>query len=113
MDKPAETQASQVAEPTRHVSSWHVRVDIFEEGDTTTAHAVLIDKTASQESRSVAVRLPGTVSVPEIGDEVAVARALRLLADQMLVMAAEDISAVTHQPVTPVPVKPTTGSSAD
>jgi Domain of unknown function (DUF1876) len=94
------------AEPTRHISSWHVRVDIFEEGDTTTAHAVLIDaETAPIEARnvieahSVAVRLPGAASVPEIGDEVAVSRALRLLADQLLGMAADDISAITHQPV--------------
>jgi hypothetical protein len=114
MDKQAQDRAKQAAEPARHVSSWHVRVDIFEEGDTTTAHAVLVDKAASsQEARSSAVRLPGAVSVPEIGDEVAVARALRLLADQMLVMAAEDISAVTRQPVTPVPVTPTTDPSAD
>ena len=37
----------------------------------------------------------GSARVSEIGDEVAVARALRHLADQLLETAAKDIEAVT------------------
>ena len=36
-------------------------------------------------------------AVPEIGDEVAVARALRHLADQLLDTAAQDVEAVTGE----------------
>ncbi|MFI5100111.1 MAG: dsRBD fold-containing protein [Actinomycetes bacterium] len=38
--------------------------------------------------------------MPEIGDEIAAARALRRLADLLLGTAAEDIAAVEGRPVT-------------
>ena len=44
-------------------------------------------------------RNPVDSAVPEIGDELATARALADLAAQLLSAAAEDISAVTHKPV--------------
>ena len=91
----------------RHVSSWHIRVDLFDSGDDTTAHAVVVDEGAgdspiSKAALGAAKRLPGTVNVPEIGREVAVGRALRSLAEQLLGEAAEDIAAVRHEPAQPL-----------
>lgn len=44
-------------------------------------------------------RNPDDVDIPEIGDEVAVARALRGLADTLLGVASEDIGDVEGQQV--------------
>lgn len=44
-------------------------------------------------------RHPGDVDVPEIGDELAAARALSDLAHQLLHSAADDIEGVTHRAV--------------
>jgi hypothetical protein len=43
-------------------------------------------------------RNPADPEVPEIGDELAAARALSELAHNLLHAAASDIEAVTHQP---------------
>jgi len=43
---------------------------------------------------------PSDQNVPEIGDELATARALSELAHKLLDTAAKDIEAVTHAPVT-------------
>lgn len=89
-----------VVEPTPpHVREWQVRVSIFESGDDTRANVVLLTEapthlTAGGQSH----RGVGDTSVPEIGDEVAVARALRHLADQLLDTAAQDLEAVTGEP---------------
>lgn len=48
----------------------------------------------------VARKHPADADVPEIGDELAAARALSDLAHQLLHAAAEDIEGVTHEPVT-------------
>ncbi len=90
------------AGPTlRHVRSWQVRVDLFESGGETTAHAVLSTEAPTQlDARGTAHRRSGDEDVPEIGDEIAAARALRRLADLLLGTAAEDISAVEGRPVT-------------
>lgn len=42
---------------------------------------------------------PGDANVPEIGDELAVARALADLAHRLLDVAAGDIEGITHEPV--------------
>jgi Domain of unknown function (DUF1876)/Domain of unknown function (DUF1918) len=93
----ADRPTAAVVEPTlSHVREWQVRVSIFESGDDTSANVVLLTEapthlTAHGQSHSSA----GDTSVPEIGDEVAVARALRHLADQLLETAAQDIEAMT------------------
>jgi Rv2632c-like len=46
------------------------------------------------DSRGETRRSPGNVDVPEIGDEVAAARALRRLADRLQGVASEDIEAI-------------------
>jgi hypothetical protein len=83
-----------------HVRTWRVEVQIFEAGDDTSARAVLLAESPMPiEARGRAHRNPHDRSVPEIGDEVAVARALRRLADQLLSTAAADIADVEGHPV--------------
>ena len=77
---------------------WRVRVSIFGSDDETDAHVVLLADSpnhlrASGHSRRGAKDYP----VPEIGDEVAVARALRRLAEQLLETAAGDIEQITGE----------------
>lgn len=43
---------------------------------------------------------PADEPVAEIGDELAIARALSDLADQLITLTASDIETSTHQPVT-------------
>lgn len=93
----ADTSLEGVAQPTgRHVREWQVRVSIFESGDDTSAKVVLLsDAPTHLTARGQSHRSTRDASVPEIGDEVAVARALRHLADQLLETAAQDIAAAT------------------
>ena len=87
-----------VASTRRRVHDWQVRISIFGSDDDTDAHVVLLSDspthlTASGHSHRGAKDYP----VPEIGDEVAVARALRRLADQLLDTAAGDIEQLTGE----------------
>ena len=84
---------------TPHVRSWRVNIDLFETGDETAAHAVLLAEAPEQlEARGLALRNPADTPVPEIGDEVAVARALHRLADRLLEVASEDIAQAQGNP---------------
>lgn len=98
-DQPA-TDQPPTAQPPRHVKTWQVQVSLFESGDETTAHAVLAAEVPGIEARGSARRNPHDPPVPEIGDEVAVARALRRLSDRLLGAASEDISALEGHRVT-------------
>jgi hypothetical protein len=81
-----------------HVREWQVRVSIFESGDDTSANVVLLSEAPTHlTARGQSHRGTADPSVPEIGDEVAVARALRHLADQLLETAAQDVEAVTGE----------------
>jgi hypothetical protein len=82
-----------------HVRSWRVNIDLFETGDDTTAHAVLLAETPEHlDARGLAHRNPADTPVPEIGDEVAVARALHRLADRLLEVASADIASAQGNP---------------
>ncbi len=82
------------------IKTWHVELFIDEEGDRTAARAVLhTGSTSHVQGRGVTRRAPHDPDVPEIGDEVAAARALHELADDLLRTAAGDIAAIEHQPV--------------
>jgi hypothetical protein len=83
----------------RHVKTWRVEVSLFESGDDTTAHAVLVAEVPGIDAKGRAYRHPHDPDVPEIGDEVAVARALRRLSDRLLGVAADDIAALEGHPV--------------
>jgi hypothetical protein len=80
------------------VREWQVRVSIFESEDDTSANVVLLTEAPTHlTARGQSHRREADPSVPEIGDEVAVARALRHLADQLLETAAQDVEAVTGE----------------
>lgn len=82
------------------IKTWHVEVFIHEDGDSTVARAVLrTDDPTRVEGRGAARRAPQDSDIPEIGDEVAAARALHDLADALLRTAARDIAAIEDEPV--------------
>ncbi len=76
---------------------WTVRISVFE-GDDTTARAVLVaDPLDEVRGTGVSHRRAQDPPRPLIGDEVAVARALRHLADQLIERAATDIGSSTGE----------------
>ena len=92
----ADRSTAGVVEALPHVRDWQVRVSIFESGDDTSANVVLLTEAPTHlTARGQSHRRTRDTSVPEIGDEVAVARALRHLADQLLETATQDIESVT------------------
>jgi hypothetical protein len=78
-----------------------VEVFIGEQDGETYAEASLNDDIGNDVvGRGRARRNPTDPDVPEIGDEIAVARALNDLGRRLLVTAAGDIRTVTHERVT-------------
>lgn len=87
-----------------HVREWKVRVSIFESEYDTSANVVLLsDAPTHLTAHGQSHRAGRDKAVPEIGDEVAVARALRHLADKLLETAARDIEAVTGEDAVVLP----------
>lgn len=88
------------AEPTDSVlKRWTVQVTITEHGNDTTATAVLgVEAPRQLEGAGTARRNPHDATIPVIGDEVAVARALHRLADSLLEVAEADITSSTGVP---------------
>jgi hypothetical protein len=87
-------QASDTAAET--TKSWRVQVSVVETGDNTRATAMLIsDQPGEFRARGDSHRSPKDDPKGAIGDEVAVARALRHLADSLLARAETDIEAAT------------------
>jgi hypothetical protein len=81
-----------------HVREWNVRISIFEAGEDTSATVVLLsDSPEHLSARGTARRSSHDPGVPEIGDEVAVARALRHLADKLMEIAETDVSEMTGE----------------
>jgi hypothetical protein len=79
---------------TPHVATWNVTVQVFEQGPHTSARAVLhAGATTDLQGRGQAKRNPHDPDVPEIGDEVAVSRALHQLADSLMTAAHDDMKA--------------------
>ncbi|MCA1780815.1 MAG: DUF1918 domain-containing protein [Dermatophilaceae bacterium] len=77
---------------------WSVRVTIFEKGDDTTASvALLADSPEALTAKGASHRSSADPGDAHIGDEVAVARALRRLADHLLAIAEHDIEEATGQ----------------
>lgn len=86
--------------------TWSVRIDLFSADEVradenlTTAHAVLTTSAGLPlEGFGRARCNPSDARVPEIGEELAAARALRDLADRLLEATADDLSAVEDRPV--------------
>jgi hypothetical protein len=80
---------------------WTVEITIDEHEDELRTHAEARLHTGDRtemRGRGTARRNPSDREVPEIGDELAVARALSDLAHNLLDAAAGDIEAVTSRP---------------
>ena len=84
-----------------HTKTWTVEIFIGEKEDRTHAEARLSSERSARElsGEGTARRNPTDSDVPEIGDELAAARALSDLAHHLLDAAAEDIGAVTNEHV--------------
>ena len=79
--------------------TWTVQVTIEEQGDSTSADALLnLDNKIEMRGHGDSHRNPADESEPRIGDELATARALSDLAHQLLHTAASDIESKTHVP---------------
>lgn len=84
-----------------HIRTWSVEIHIGERDGRTHAEAQLRTQDATHlVGRGDARRNPSDRAVPEIGDEIAAARALSDLAHTLLLVAADDIEGVTHEHAT-------------
>lgn len=83
---------------TKH---WSVEIFIDEHDDHTTRAEARLRTNGLTTVTGVgfARKNPHDLDVPEIGDELATARALADLGDRLLRTTAEDIEAITHEPV--------------
>ena len=80
--------------------TWSVQIDLGEHDGMTRAVARLHTGDRTSLTGTGLARLnPADPDVPEIGDELASARALSQLAHALLEAAAEDISGVLHESV--------------
>ena len=80
------------------LKNWTVEVSIDEHEGLTRAKARLRWREKEQVGVGMARLNPADRNVAEIGDELAVARALSDLGKRMQAEAADDIEGVTHQP---------------
>jgi hypothetical protein len=81
-----------------HAKDWTVRISVLADEDDAEARVVLVaDSPRHLTAHGHSHRSTSDRAVPEIGDEVAVARALRRLADRLLETAADDIAGVTGE----------------
>lgn len=85
-----------------HARTWTVEITINEHEDERRTHAAAVLHSGIRtplRGEGEAHRSPRDREVPEIGDEVATARALADLAYRLLDAAAGDIEQFTHRPV--------------
>ncbi|NMO57275.1 DUF1876 domain-containing protein [Actinoplanes sp. TBRC 11911] len=85
-----------------HTRAWTVDVTITEDEKKRLTHAAAVlhtDARAPIRGEGEARRRPADTEVPEIGDELATARALADLAYKLLDVTAGDIEQFTHRPV--------------
>lgn len=85
----------------RALRRWTVEVFVGEDDGRTYAEAALRDDIGNHVLGTGRARVnPDDRDVPEIGDEIAVGRALVDLGHRLLNTAAADIESVTHEAVT-------------
>jgi hypothetical protein len=81
-----------------HTGKWHAEVFLFEQDGQTRADAVLDTGENTLHGYGAARCHPGEGNVPEIGDELAVARALTDLGRKLIGAAADDLEGVGQRP---------------
>lgn len=90
------TQSGQANNADRF-REWTIRVSILEGDDTTATAVLLTDAPMELRTTGASHRSAQDPRIPQIGDEVAVARALHHLADQLLNAATRTIEESTHE----------------
>ena len=94
------TSIGREGDAMKAIRQWRVEILIGEDDGRTYAEARLISDTPIDLVGIGWARLSShDADVPEIGDEVAVARALRQLGTRMLDTASDDIHDITHEDV--------------
>lgn len=81
-----------------HTREWHAKVFLFEQDGQTSADAVLDTGENTLHGHGAARCHPGEDDIPEIGVELAVARALTDLGHKLIGAAAGDLQAVGQHP---------------
>ena len=82
-------------------TTWSVEIDLtVHDGNTRSVATLHTDAGTNLVGTGFARLNPTDRNVPEIGEELATARALHALADRLLGAAVGDISEVTHESVT-------------
>jgi hypothetical protein len=95
---PRPAQPADPATGAPHQQDWSVRISVLGSDDDADARVVLVaDSPQRLTAHGHSHRSATDRAVPAIGDEIAVARALRRLADQLLESAADDIEKVTGE----------------
>jgi hypothetical protein len=79
-----------------HTADWMAHVYLYEHGNATQARVVLDTGSASLSGEGLARRRRTDPDVPEIGDELAVGRALIELGTRLVTAAGEDIAALNR-----------------
>ncbi len=94
----AEVEVAEPDEGVRVAKTWHVDLYVTETGTQTSVRAILHEDEDAGVVASVgrAVRDPEDPNIPEVGDELAVGRALQRLSET-LVQAAESTLAAVHE----------------
>ncbi|MGC0417011.1 DUF1876 domain-containing protein [Embleya sp. AB8] len=82
------------------VVGWHIEMEFKEDGKRTEAAALLRLRDGTElRSHAHASRYPDDPDQPKVGEEIAAARALTGLTQQLLDKAAGEIEATTQRPV--------------
>jgi hypothetical protein len=82
-----------------HTAGWNVELQFEEDESLTAAAAILrLEDGTEMQGRGQARRNPADPAQPQIGEEIAAARALSDLVHQLLDKAASEIEDVTHKP---------------
>ncbi|HEX6760506.1 MAG TPA: DUF1876 domain-containing protein [Propionibacteriaceae bacterium] len=83
-----------------HTATWHIEIFLSEDGDRTRAEAILRTSAGTElRHEGLAWRNPKDTAVPEIGEELATARALSGLAHDLFEATVSDIEQNVHKRV--------------
>jgi hypothetical protein len=77
-----------------HIAEWSVRVFVFDHEDSVAARAELSTGSTTLTGRGSARWIPGEPNVPEVGEEVAISRALVDLAGHLMTAAKADVESL-------------------
>jgi hypothetical protein len=82
-----------------HVTEWPAHIHVFEDDNVTQARVTLDTGSSTLSGEGLARRRPTDPLVPEIGDELAVGRALVELGERLIRAAGEDVAALGRRRV--------------